>query len=130
MFCGFNEQMLESLSRFNKELATYGLITKSKENNETIDQAIQREISDMSCFLLETHRIEDAPKRLMTEGLLKYCIGFYLNIRRSGIDNHEETIKKLGEFFMFMDNLYYSELNHKPDDMEQLTKALNKKEIY
>ena len=129
MFCGFNEQMLKSLSSFNKELVTYGLITQSKKNNETIELAIQREVSDMSRFLLETHNIQDTPKRMMTEGLLRYCIGFYLNIRRSGIDNHEEVVKKLGEFFMFMDNLYYSELNHQPDDMERLVKALNEKSI-
>ncbi|MDB4984132.1 MAG: hypothetical protein JWM20_311 [Patescibacteria group bacterium] len=129
MFCGFNEKMLETLSGFNKELITYGLVQKSKENDETTEQAIQREISDMSRFLQETHRIQDASKRMMTEGLLKYCIGFYMNMRRNKVEDHEDIVKRLGEFFMFMDNHYYSDLCHLPDDMEKLASALNQKNI-
>jgi hypothetical protein len=129
MFCGFNQKMLETLSGFNQELITYGLVLKSKENKETIEQAIQREISDMSRFLNETHRIKDASKRMMIEGLLNYCIGFYMNMRRNDATDYEAIAKKLGEFFMFMDNLYYSKLHGLPDDMEQLAEALNQKLI-
>lgn len=41
MFCGFNEKMLQSLNKFNEELVEHGLMLKSGERNESIEQAIR-----------------------------------------------------------------------------------------
>lgn len=127
--CGFNEKMLKSLTAFNEGLVEHGLKFRSEKNGETIDQAIKREISDMARLLLEIHQIEDTGKRVLTEGLVKYAMGFYLIIRSSGINNYEDTIKKIGEYFYFMDSKYYSELEGKSDDMKELAKFLNEKGI-
>ena len=40
---------------------------RGEKNNETMDQAIKRELSDMTRLLAEIHRIEDAGKRTLTE---------------------------------------------------------------
>ena len=76
MFCGFNEKMLKGLNEFNEGLVEHGLMFNSKKNNESIEQAIRREISDMTRLLTETHRIDDSSKRLMTEGLVQYVMYF------------------------------------------------------
>lgn len=129
MFCGFNEKMLKGLKDFNEGLVEHGLMFKSKKNNESIEQAIRREISDMTRLLSEIHRIEDSPKRLMTEGLVKYVMYFYVLMRKKDIENYKEVIEKINEFFYYMDDKYYSELEGKPDDMKELVELLDKKDI-
>jgi len=52
-----------------------------------------------------------------------------LIIREKGIENYKETIGKIMNYFHFMDDKYYSELEGKQDDMMNLTKLLDKKEI-
>jgi hypothetical protein len=37
-----------------------------------------------------------------------------------GVDNYEETINLLNDFYFKMDEKFYSELEGKPNDMEQL----------
>lgn len=127
--CGFNEKMLKGLTAFHEGLIEHGLKGRSEKNGETMDQAIKREISDMTRLLLETHKISDTGKRILTESLAKYCMGFYLIIRASGIEHHEEVIKQIGEYFNFMDSKYYSELEGSANDMEMLAMFLNEKEI-
>ena len=83
--CGFNKKMLKGLTAFNEGLVEYGLEFRSGKNNETIDQAIKREISDMTRFLSEIHRIDDSAKRTLTEGITKYAMGFYLIMRNNKI---------------------------------------------
>lgn len=127
--CGFNEKMLKGLSAFNEGLVEHGLKYRSEKNNETIDQAIKREISDMTRLLSEIHRIDDNAKRILTEGIAKYAMGFYLIMRTSDIDDYKEVVGKVGEYFQYMDDKYYSELEGKPDDMKELTESLDKKQI-
>ncbi|MFZ2309993.1 MAG: hypothetical protein WAW11_00425 [Patescibacteria group bacterium] len=127
--CGFNEKMLKGLTAFNEGLVEHGLKFRSEKNGETIDQAIKREVSDMSRLLLELNSIEDTGKRVLTEGLVKYAMGFYLIIRSSGIQNYEEAITRIGEYFHFMDSKYYSELEGRADDMKELANFLNEKKI-
>lgn len=127
--CGFNEKMLKALSAFNEGLVEYGLKFRSEKNDETIDQAIKREISDMARLLIEIHRINDSAKRIITEGIVKYAMGFYLIMRKSNISDYKEVIEKICTYFHFMDDKYYSELEGRPDDMKQLMELLNKKEI-
>jgi chaperonin cofactor prefoldin len=127
--CGFNEKMLKGLADFNEGLVEHGLKYRSEKNDETIDQAIKREISDMTRLLLEIHRIDDNAKRVMTEGIAKYAMGFYLIMRKNDIDDYKEVIDKIGEYFKYMDDKYYSELEGRPEDMKELTESLDKKQI-
>lgn len=128
-FCGLNEKMLKGLIDLTEGLVEHGLLYRSKKNNETIDQAVKREISDMTRFLSETHKIDDSGKRMFTEGMIKYAMGFYLITRNNGVDNYKELVSNIGEYFHSMDNKYYSELEGKPDDMKQLVEFLNEFKI-
>lgn len=127
--CGFNKKMLEALGSFNKELIDFGLVSRTNKNSETIDQGIKREISDMTRLLHESHRIDDAGKRLMTEGLVTFVQGFYITTRKNGVEKSKETIENIGKFFEAMDSKYYGELEGKPEDMKELIEFLNQKEI-
>lgn len=127
--CGFNEKMLKGLTAFNEGLVEHGLKFRSEKNGETIDQAIKREISDMTRLLSEIHSIDDSAKRIITEGIVKYAMGFYLIMRKNNIDEYREVIEKINQYFHFMDDKYYSELEGRPDDMKELVELLDKKEI-
>jgi len=127
--CGFNDKMLKGLTALSEGLVEHGLKYRSEKNGETIDQGIKREISDMARLIPELHRIDDSAKRIITEGIVKYAQGFYLIIRKQGIENYKETIGKVMEYFHSMDDEYYSNLEGKPEDMKDLTKFLDKKEI-
>ncbi len=129
MFCGFNSKMAESLASFSEELIKYGLEERSKNNKETIEQAIKREISDMTRFLLESKDITDSAKRLMTTGLVNYVIGFYINIISKDVQNSKEIIKKITNYFLEMDKKYYYELEGSLEDMKDLVKFLNEVKI-
>ena len=129
MFCGFNDKMLKGLTEFSEGLVEHGLLFNSKKNHETIEQAIRREISDMTRLLTETHKIEDSAKRLMTEGLILYVMHFYIHVRKNRIDNYKEVVKKIGNYLKKMDDKYYSDLDGKPEDMSEIVKFLNGIEI-
>jgi len=128
-FCGFNKKMLEGLTALTEGLVEHGLEYRCEKNGETTDQGIKREISDMTRLLIETNRIDDSAKRIMTEGIVKYAQGFYLIIRKKNIKNYKEVVSSLINYFNEMDNKYYSELEGKPNDMEELVEFLNKKKI-
>ena len=66
---------------------------------------------------------------LLTEGIAKYAMGFYLIMRKTNIDDYKEVVSKIGEYFQYMDDKYYSELEGKPDDMKELTEALDNMQI-
>ena len=127
--CGFNDKMLKGLTAFNEGLVEHGLKFRSTKNGETIDQAIKLEISDMTRLLAELPKIDDSGKRILTEGIVKYAIGFYLIMRSINIEQYQEVIAKIGEYFRSMDDKYYSELEGRSDDMRELIEFLNKKEI-
>lgn len=127
--CGFNQKMLNGLKEFNEGLIEYGLIERSNINNETIDQAIKREISDMTRLLSEIHKIDDSAKRLITEGIVKYAMGFYFLIRKNDIDQYKEIVETIGDYFHYMDDVYYSKLDGKPEDMNELIEYLNKRTL-
>ena len=127
--CGFNEKMLKALTAFSEGLVEHGLKFRSEKNGETIEQAIKREIADMARLLAEIHRIDDSDKRILTEGIVRYAMGFYLIMRKTGIEDYKEVIGEITEYFHFMDDKYYSELEGKPDDMKELVELLDKKEI-
>jgi len=125
MFCGFNEKMLKGLNEFNEGLVEHGLMFNSKKNNESIEQAIRREISDMTRLLTETHRIDDSSKRLMTEGLVQYVMYFFMLMRKKNVKEYKDVVKNIGEYFKKMDDKYYSDFNGKPEDMRAIVEFLN-----
>ena len=83
----------------------------------------------MTRLLSEIHRIDDNDKRILTEGIAKYAMGFYLIMRKNNIEDYKEIVEKIGEYFHYMDDKYYSELEGNPDDMKELVKSLDKKNI-
>ena len=123
--CGFNEKMLKGLAAFNEGLVEHGLVHRSERNGESVEQGIKREISDMTRLLCELHRIDDASKRIMTEGIVRYAMGFYLIMRKNNVEDYKEVIEKISKYFQLMDEKYYSELEGRPDDMQELTEFLN-----
>lgn len=127
--CGFNDKMLKSLASFNEGLIEHGIIFRSRTNDETINQTFNREISDMKRFLPEIDKLDDDAKKLLTEGLVKYAMGFYLIMRKYNIKEYKDVVNKINNFFYFMDDKYYGELEGKPNDMKELAESLNKKEI-
>ena len=127
--CGFNEKMLKGLTAFCEGLVEHGLIFRSEKNNETIDQAIKREISDMTRLLAEIHNIDDSGKRILTEGIVKYCMGFYLIMRANNIQEYKNVISKITDYFYSMDSKYYNELEGQVNDMKELIQFLDKKDI-
>lgn len=127
--CGFNDKMLKGLISFSEGLVEHGLKYRSEKNGETIDQAIKRELSDMTRLLAEIHKIDDSGKRILTEGIVKYAMGFYLLMRSQNVDDYKEVVGKIGEYFHSMDDKYYSELEGNPDDMKELIEFLNGLEL-
>lgn len=127
--CGFNEKMLKGLTAFNEGLVEHGLIYRGEQNKETTHQGIKREISDMTRILQELHKIDDASKRVITEGIVKYCMGFYMIMRKNNVKEYKEVIKKINNYFYQMDDKYYSQLEGRPEDMTELLKFLDKIEL-
>ncbi len=127
--CWFNEKMLEWITMFNEGLAEHWLIYRTSKSGETIDQGIKREISDMARLLLELPTIDNSAKRVLTEWLVKYAMGFYLIMREHSIEKYKVVTTNIGEYFHFMDEKYYGELEWRPDDMKELANLLNNKEI-
>jgi hypothetical protein len=127
--CGFNEKMLKGLAAFNEGLVEHGLVHRSEKNGESVEQGIKREISDMTRLLCEIHRIEDVSKRTITEGIVRYAMGFYLIMRKNKMEDYKEVIEKISKYFQLMDEKYYSELEGRPDDMQELTEFLNNQPV-
>ena len=123
--CGFNQKMIEGLEGFHNGLIEHGIIDRSKKKNQTTDQTIKKELSDMDRFLKEIHRIEDPDIRELTKTLAEYTRAFYKFIDKKGFNNHAKIMRFLTDFYFKMDKKFYSELEGKPDDMKQLAEYLN-----
>ena len=124
-FCGFNKKMLSGLKAFNEGLVEYGLLEKSIKKNETIEQAICREISDMTRMIENVNGINDSAKRRMTKGLIDYVVGFYMIIRKINDENYNKIIENIGRYFYSMDEKFYKDLEGQNNDMEDLINYLN-----
>ncbi|MEK6895300.1 MAG: hypothetical protein AABX48_02160 [Nanoarchaeota archaeon] len=117
--------MLEGLTAFHEGLIEHGLVERSKIRGQSVDQTLQRELSDMERFLGETKNLADPQVRELTETLANYAMAFYKLVNREEIGNYQQTVKKLGEFYFKMDDKFYRDLEGKPDDMKQLVGYLN-----
>lgn len=131
--CGFNQKMLEGLTAFSEGLVEHGLFYRGEQNGETLEQGIRRELSDMVRLLPELNRIDDVAKREMTEGVVRYALGFYMNMRKNGVEeglkDYKGVIGRVMGYFHEMDRKYYGELEGRPEDMRELTEHLNSKQI-
>ena len=123
--CGFSPKMLEGLRAFQEGLVEHGLFQRSKETNQTVQERLEEELSDMGRFSVETHRIENPELRALTESLSKFAQSFYKLARKKGIDNYKQTAKEVNNFFIEMDAKFYGELQGKPEDMKKLAEHLN-----
>jgi len=123
--CGFNQKMFEGLTAFHEGLVEHGLVDRSRIRGESINQTIEREISDMDRFLGEIRRIKDPQIRDPLEFLTRYAKSFYLIVQRDGVKNYEQTIQRLRNLYVEMDSKFYRELEGRPNDMVQLAEYLN-----
>jgi len=128
-FCGFNEKMLEGLSAFYEGLVEHGLIDRAKKKGKSVDEILQKELSDMQRFLKEIYRIEDPQKRETVETITNHAISFYRYIEKVGVDNYKLFAQGLTDFYRKMDDKFYSELEGQPEDMKDLAKYLNSIDI-
>lgn len=131
--CGFNDKMLNGLNDFNEGLVEHGLVFRGKQNGETLEAGIRRELSDMARLHPELWRIENGPKRVITQGIVTYATGFYMVMKQKDLANNPEQYKAfiagINEYFRAMDDKYYGELEGKANDMEELAGYLNTKQI-
>lgn len=123
--CGFNQKMLEGLTAFHEGLVEHGLIERARIREQSIDQTLERELSDMGRFLTETKGMTDSEVREVTEALTRYAQAFYKLVQREGIDNYQKTVSALNKFYIEMDRKFYANLEGKPDDMKRLVGYLN-----
>jgi len=127
--CGFNQKMLEGLVAFHEGLVEHGLIDRAKLKSQSVEKTLETELSDMERFLGETYRINDSQKRAITEAITNYVKSFYEIVGSQGIDDYRQVVQGLNEFYRKMDDKFYSELEGKPDDMEQLATYLDSEKI-
>ena len=123
--CGFNQKMLEGLTAFHEGLVEHGLVERSRIRGESINETIERELSDMDRFLGEIGRVKDPQMRDAIEYLTRYAKAFYSIVKRVGFQNYEQTLQRLRNLYVEMDSKFYRELEGKPGDIAQLTEYLN-----
>ena len=123
--CGFNQKMLEGLIAFHEGLVEHGLVERSRIRGQSVDQTLQRELSDMDRFLGEIDNLTDPEVRELTEALTNYARAFYKFIERGGIDKYKQTVRALNQFYVKMDDKFYKDLEGKSSDMKNLVSYLN-----
>ncbi len=111
--CGFNQEMIEGLTAFHEGLVEYGLIKRAESKGVSIDEVLQKELSDMERFLEITPGLENSDLRMLTESLTNYVKTFYRIVDREGIENYRETVKKFESFYREIDRRFYEDLEGK-----------------
>lgn len=117
--------MLDGLRAFNEGLVEHGLIGRSERKQQTINDTLDAELADMQRFLRETTVLRDPKMRRVVEGLTTYAQGVYQLLQEQDISKYKQFVQTLNNLFEGMDSKYYSELEGKPDDMQQLVQYLN-----
>lgn len=123
--CGFNQKMLGGLIAFQEGLVEHGLVERARIKGQSIDETLQRELTDIDRFLGETNNLTDPDVMKLTEAITNYTKAFYKMISRKGIGNYQQTIRALKDFYTEMDRKFYEDLEGKPNDMKQLVSHLN-----
>ena len=123
--CGFNQKMLEGFIALHEGLVEHGLVERSRIRGQSVDQTLQRELSDIDRFLGEIDNLTDPEVRELTEALTNYARAFYKLIEREGIDKYRQTIRALNQFYVKMDDKFYKDLEGKSGDMKNLVSYLN-----
>lgn len=124
--CGFNKQMLDGLKQFHLGLVEHGILDRSENKNQNIQETIGNELSDMDEFLVETSKVQNKEMKDLIVFLTKYAKSFYKFIQETGIDNYKEAIGFLDKFYFEMDRKYYQELEGRKNRMRKLATHLNK----
>ena len=127
--CGFNQKMLEGLVAFHEGLVEHGLVERSRIRRQSVDETLQRELSDMERFLGETNNLVNPEVRELTKALTNYARAFYKLVDTQGIDEYKKTVRALNDFYVKMDDKFYRDLEGKPEDMKQLVGYLNEVEV-
>lgn len=127
--CGFNQKILEGLVAFHEGLVEHGLIERSRLRSQSVDQTLQRELSDMDRFLGETNNLTDSEIRELTEALTRYAKAFYKLVNRRGIKDYKGTVMAINQFYVKMDDKFYKDLEGKPEDMKKLVRYLNEAQL-
>ena len=127
--CGFNQKMLDGLRSFNEGLVEHGLMERSQRKQQTIDDTLSAELADMGRFLAETSAISDPRVRKVIEGLTTYAQGFYELIQGQDVSRYKGTVETLNNLMDGMDSKYYSELEGKQNDMQQLVQYIDAQRV-
>ena len=127
--CGFNQKMLDGLRAFNEGLVEHGLMERSQRKQQTIDDTLNAELADMQRFLRETPALSDPRMRKIVEGLTTYAQGVYEIMQGQDVSGYKELAQNLNGLFARMDSKYYSELEGKSDDMEQLVQYIDAQQV-
>ena len=127
--CGFNQKMLDGLRAFNEGLVEHGLIQRSQRKQQTIDDTLSAELADMDRFLAKTSAISDSRVRKIVEGLTTYAQGVYELMQGQDVSKYKGMVETLNHLMNSMDSKYYSELEGKPDDMQQLVRYIDAQRV-
>ncbi len=127
--CGFNQKMLEGLVAFHEGLIEHGLVERSRIRGQSVEETLQRELSDMERFLDETNNLADPKIRELTEALTNYAKAFYKLVDIEGVDKYKQTVRALNDFYVKIDDKFYRDLEGKPENMKQLVGYLNEVEV-
>ena len=127
--CGFNQKMLDGLRAFNEGLVEHGLIESSQKKEQSIDTTLDAELTDMQRFLAKTGAVSDPRVRKVVEGLTTYAQGVYELMQGQDVSKYKGMVETLNNFMNGMDSKYYSELEGKPDDMQQLVQYIDAQQV-
>lgn len=127
--CGFNQKMLDGLRAFNEGLVEHGLIERSGRKQQTIEDMLDAELADMRRFLTKTSTINDPRVRKVVEGLTIYAQGVYELMQGQDVSMYKEMVETLNHLMNGMDSKYYSDLEGKPDDMQQLVRYIDAQRV-
>lgn len=123
--CGFNQKMLDSLRAFNEGLVEHGLIERSQRKGQSIDDTLSAELVDMERFLAKTSAVSDPAVRKVVEGLTTYARGVYELMQGRDVSEYKILVEILNNLLSSMDSKYYTELEGKSDDMQQLVQYID-----
>jgi len=79
--------------------------------------------------LAKTSAISDSRVRKIVEGLTTYAQGVYELMQGQDVSKYKGMVETLNHLMNSMDSKYYSELEGKPDDMQQLVRYIDAQRV-
>ncbi|MBI2662110.1 hypothetical protein HYX11_01485 [Candidatus Woesearchaeota archaeon] len=105
------------------------MIERSGRKQQTIEDMLDAELADMRRFLTKTSTINDPRVRKVVEGLTIYAQGVYELMQGQDVSMYKEMVETLNHLMNGMDSKYYSDLEGKPDDMQQLVRYIDAQRV-